>query len=71
VEEIPTGEEVLAGTFLLNDQPIIILFHFGASQQPTGDDKHTPFILTYMQLSTYFQQSQIFNDFIELKVPLS
>jgi hypothetical protein len=52
VEEIPTGEEVLAGTFLLNDQPIIILFDFGASRQPTGDDKHTPFILTYMQLST-------------------
>jgi hypothetical protein len=31
VEEIPTGEEVLAGTFLLNDQPIIILFDSVAS----------------------------------------
>jgi hypothetical protein len=26
VEEIPTGEEVLAGTFFLNEHPIIILF---------------------------------------------
>jgi hypothetical protein len=31
VEEIPTREEVLAGTFLLNEHPIIILFDSGAS----------------------------------------
>jgi predicted aspartyl protease len=31
MEEIPTGEQVLAGTFFLNDQPIIILFDSGAS----------------------------------------
>jgi predicted aspartyl protease len=31
VEEIPTGEEVLAGTFSLNEHPIIILFDSGAS----------------------------------------
>jgi hypothetical protein len=31
VEEIPMGEEVLAGTFFLNDQPIIILFDSEAS----------------------------------------
>jgi hypothetical protein len=31
VEEIPTGEEVLASTFFLNNQPIIILFDSGAS----------------------------------------
>jgi hypothetical protein len=31
VEEIPTGEEVLAGTFLLNEHPVIILFDSGAS----------------------------------------
>jgi hypothetical protein len=31
VEEIPTGEEVLAGMFFLNDQPIVTLFDFGAS----------------------------------------
>jgi hypothetical protein len=30
-EEIPTGEEVLAGTFFLNEHPIIILFDSGAS----------------------------------------
>jgi hypothetical protein len=30
VEEIPTGEEVLAGMFFLNDHPIIILFDSGA-----------------------------------------
>jgi hypothetical protein len=31
VEEIPTGEEVLAGTFFLNECPITILFDSGAS----------------------------------------
>jgi hypothetical protein len=32
VEEIPTGEEVLAAMFFLNEHPIIILFDSGASQ---------------------------------------
>jgi hypothetical protein len=31
VEEIPTGQEVLAGMFFLNEHPIIILFDSGAS----------------------------------------
>jgi hypothetical protein len=31
MEEIPMGEEVLAGTFYLNERPIIILFDSGAS----------------------------------------
>jgi hypothetical protein len=31
VEEVPMGEEVLAGTFFLNECPIIILFDSGAS----------------------------------------
>jgi hypothetical protein len=31
VEEIPTGDQVLAGTFFLNEHPIIILFDLGAS----------------------------------------
>jgi hypothetical protein len=31
VEEIPTGEEVLAGMYYLHEHPIIILFDFGAS----------------------------------------
>jgi hypothetical protein len=31
VEEIPTGEELLAGTFSLNEHPVIVLFNFGAS----------------------------------------
>jgi predicted aspartyl protease len=31
VEEIPTGEEVLAGMFFLNENSIIILFDSGAS----------------------------------------
>jgi hypothetical protein len=30
VEEIPTGEEVLVGTFFLIERPIIILFDLGA-----------------------------------------
>jgi hypothetical protein len=32
MDEITMGEEVLAGTFFLNERPIIILFHSGASQ---------------------------------------
>jgi hypothetical protein len=31
VEEIPTGEEVLAGTFSLNEHPVIILFDSAVS----------------------------------------
>jgi hypothetical protein len=31
VEEIPTGEELLASTFFLNERPIVILFDSGAS----------------------------------------
>jgi hypothetical protein len=31
VEQIPTEEEVLVGTFFLNECPIIILFDSGAS----------------------------------------
>jgi predicted aspartyl protease len=31
MEEVPTGEEVLAGMFFLNEHPIIILFDFGTS----------------------------------------
>jgi hypothetical protein len=31
VDEIPTGEKVLVGTFFLNKYPIIILFDSGAS----------------------------------------
>jgi predicted aspartyl protease len=31
VEEILTGEEVLAGMFFLNEHPVIILFDSGAS----------------------------------------
>jgi hypothetical protein len=31
VEKIPTGEEVLVGTFFLNEHHIIILFNYGVS----------------------------------------
>jgi hypothetical protein len=31
MEEIPTGEEVLVGTFFLNDRPMIVLFDSRAS----------------------------------------
>jgi hypothetical protein len=33
VEEIPTGEEMLAGTFFLSGHPIVILFDSGASHE--------------------------------------
>jgi hypothetical protein len=32
VEEIPMREEVLTGTFFLNEHPIIVLFDSGASR---------------------------------------
>jgi hypothetical protein len=32
MDEIPTGEEVVVGTFFLNERPTIILFNFGASR---------------------------------------
>jgi predicted aspartyl protease len=31
MEEIPTGEEVIAGMFFLNEHPVIIMFDSGAS----------------------------------------
>jgi hypothetical protein len=31
MEEIPTGEEVLAGMFFFNEHPVIILFDSGVS----------------------------------------
>jgi hypothetical protein len=31
VEEIPMGEEVVVGTFFLNEHPVIILFDSGVS----------------------------------------
>jgi hypothetical protein len=31
VDDIPTGEEVLAGMFFLNERPFIIMFNSGAS----------------------------------------
>jgi predicted aspartyl protease len=31
IEEIPMGEEVLVGTFSLNEHPVNLLFDFGAS----------------------------------------
>jgi hypothetical protein len=31
VEEITTGEELVVGTFFLNEHPVIILFDSGAS----------------------------------------
>jgi hypothetical protein len=36
MKEIPTGEEVLAGTFSLNEHPVIILFDSGASHDFIG-----------------------------------
>jgi hypothetical protein len=32
MEDIPEGEQVLAGTFSLNGQPMVILFDSGATQ---------------------------------------
>jgi hypothetical protein len=38
MEETPTGEEVLAGTFFLNEHPVIILFDSGASHDFMSSD---------------------------------
>jgi hypothetical protein len=31
LEDVPEGEQVLAGTFSLNGHPIVVLFDFGAT----------------------------------------
>jgi predicted aspartyl protease len=75
VEEIPTGEEVLAGTFFLNDQPIVILFHSGASHDFMSSTCAKKARLTLVASGTPYVIStpggQVDADRIVRKVPLN
>ena len=49
VEEIPTGEVVTTGTFLVNQHPTVVLFDFGASHSfmsQTFVSKHNQRVVT-------------------------
>jgi hypothetical protein len=74
VEEIPTGEEVLVGTFFLNEHPVIILFDSGASHDfisPTCAKKVILFAVTVEALYMISTPgSQVDADRIVCKAPL-
>ena len=49
LEEIPSGEVVTVGTFLMNQHPIVVLFDFGASHSfmsQTFASKHDQRVVT-------------------------
>jgi hypothetical protein len=75
VEEIPMGEEVLAGTFFLNDQPIVILFDSGASHDFMSSTCAKKARLTPVESGTPYVIStpggQVDVDRIVKKVPLN
>ena len=56
IEEIPTGEVVTAGTFLVNQHPVVILFDSGASHSfmsQTFVSKHNQMVVTIDKGSYY------------------
>jgi hypothetical protein len=74
VEEIPMGEEVLAGTFFLNEYPIIILFDHGATHDFISSACVERAILTLVALAAPYVISipggRVDTDRIAQKVPL-
>jgi hypothetical protein len=74
VEEIPTGEEVLAGTFFLNEYPVIILFDYGASHDFISSACAERAILTLVASAVPYVIStpggRVDTDRIAQKVPL-
>jgi hypothetical protein len=74
VEEIPTGAEVLAGTFFLNDQSIIILFDSEASLDFMSSTCAKKARLTLVASGTPYVIStpggRVYADRIVQKVPL-
>jgi hypothetical protein len=74
MDEIPTGEEVLVGTFFLNECPIIILFDSGASCDFVSSTCTKRAKLTLVVLGAPYVISttggRVDTDHIALKVPL-
>jgi hypothetical protein len=74
VEEIPTGEEVLAGMFFLNEHPIIILFDSGASHDfiSSACAKNARLSMVAMEASYVISslRGRVDVDWIVRKVPL-
>jgi hypothetical protein len=74
MEEIPTGEEVVVGTFFLNDQSIVILFDSGASHDFMSSTCAKKARLTLVASGTPYVISipggQVDADWIVQKVPL-
>jgi hypothetical protein len=74
VDEIPTGEEVLFGTFFLNDHHIIILFDSGASHDFVSSACVKRAKLTLVASAAPYVIStpggRVDTDHIALKVPL-
>jgi predicted aspartyl protease len=74
VEDIPTGEKVLVGTFFLNDQPIIILFDSGASHDFMSSTSAKKARLTLVASGTSYvistHRGRVDADRIVQKVPL-
>jgi hypothetical protein len=74
VDGIPTGEEVLAGTFFLNECPIVILFDSGASHDFMSSTSAKKAGLTLVALRVPYVIStpggRVDADHITQKVPL-
>jgi predicted aspartyl protease len=74
MDEILTGEEVLAGTFFLNERPIIILFDSGASHDFMSSTCAKKARLTLMASGVPYvistPKGQVDADRIVRKVPL-
>jgi hypothetical protein len=74
VDGVPTGEEVLPGTFFLNERPIIIFFDSGASHDFMSSTCAKKARLTLMALGASYvistQGCQVDADRIIWKVPL-
>jgi hypothetical protein len=74
VDGVPTGEEVLPGTFFLNERPIIIFFDSGASHDFMSSTCAKKVRLTLMTLGASYVIStpgcQVDADRIIWKVPL-
>jgi hypothetical protein len=74
MEEIPVGEEVLAGTFFLNEYPVIILFDSGASHDFISSTCAKKVMLSMMAVEAPYVIStpggQVDADQIVCKAPL-
>jgi hypothetical protein len=74
VEEIPTGEKVLAGMFFLNEHPIIILFDSRASHDfvssACAERARLTLVPSWMPYVISTPRGQVDTDHIAQKVPL-